>query len=236
MPDHLITCPNPACAQPLNLPGDAIGKPLSCPHCLSALNVTLTETGEVSSVAMARKSGMNVPRQFLVPGFALLILGLAGVFVNGYIALKCRTDDGFALRYSRHRAEDFRDGGLGAIAGGKSQKEVSPDDLFGALAGSAASAGKTADEVERVALGWEPWIYPSRYAAMGLGAITALGGFCILRGRGYGAALLGCVAAVLNINELGCCFPGGIAGVWGILMLVRDDGRRYFRIAPRAGR
>jgi hypothetical protein len=45
--------------------------------------------------------------------------------------------------------------------------------------------------------------------------------------------MLGCFAAALNVNELGCCFPGALAGIWGILMLVRDEGRRYFRIAPR---
>ena len=66
-----------------------------------------------------------------------------------------------------------------------------------------------------------------------LGVITAIGGYCMLRGRGYYFAFAGCIAAAFNINELACCVPGAISGFWGILILVRDDGRRYFGISPR---
>jgi hypothetical protein len=46
-------------------------------------------------------------------------------------------------------------------------------------------------------------------------------------GRGYWLAMAGCVAAALCVNPC-CCVPGFVAGLWGFLMLVRDEGQRYF--------
>lgn len=251
MPELPITCPNSACAQPLKLPTEALGKPLSCPYCRAELNVTLTGSGEVESVEMLRKGGMRVPRHLLVPGFVLLILGFAGFFVNGYLGVQCKLKDGFALEYARNRVQDLRNGeeltssrkkdddekdekAKQAKKAKDEKREATPEELFGALAGSAATSAMRADADERTALGWAPWIYPSRLVFIGISAISALGGLCMLLGRGYILAMLGCIAGILNINELGCCFIGAIAGVWGILVLVRDDGRRYFRIAPKS--
>ena len=61
--------------------------------------------------------------------------------------------------------------------------------------------------------------------------LAALSGFCILRGRWYWVALFGCVAAMTTVGQA-CCIPGTIAGLWGILALVRDDGRAHFGIRP----
>ena len=248
MPELRITCPNRACGQPLNLPSDAVGQPLSCPHCRSSLHVSLTPEGSVESITMA-VAGWRVPRQYFVPGLALLMVGLTAMVMNGYLAARCYSDDRFALEYARNRARDLRNGQelnfntnednptddektKEAKKKKREAKEATADELFGALAGSAAAYAVPANADEMTGQMWAPWIYPSRFVAMALGAFSALGGYCMLRGRGYLIACAGCIAAILNVNELACCVPGALAGIWGILMLVRDDGRRYFRIAP----
>jgi hypothetical protein len=248
MPELLITCPNLACSQPLKLPSEAVGQPLSCPHCRSALRVELTPEGTLASVTLAA-AGWRVPRQFFVPGLALLMVGLTAILMNGYLAWQCRADAAFALEYARNRAHDLRNGEELNFNSNEEKpdddektkerkkrkreaKEATSDELFGALAGSAAAYSVPANADERTAQLWAPWIYPSRFVGMALGAISAVGGYCMLRGRGYLVAFAGCIAAAVNVNELACCVPGAIAGFWGILMLVRDDGRRYFRIVP----
>ncbi len=232
MPELRITCPNRACGQPLNLPSEAVGQPLSCPHCRSSLHVSLTPEGSVESITMA-VAGWRVPRQYFVPGLALLMVGLTAMVMNGYLAARCYSDDRFALDYARNRARDLRNGQeVNFLQDDTKRKEATSDELFGALAGSAAAYAVPANADEMTGQMWAPWIYPSRFVAMALGAFSALGGYCMLRGRGYLIACAGCIAAILNVNELACCVPGALAGIWGILMLVRDDGRRYFRIAP----
>jgi len=232
MPELLITCPNPACSQPLKLPSEAVSQPLSCPHCRSALRVALTPEGTLESATLAA-AGWRVPRQYFVPGLALLMVGLTAILMNGYITWQCRTDENFALEYSRNRARDLRNGqDMNLLKDEKKRKEATTDELFGALAGSGAAYTVYANADELTAQMWAPWIYPSRFVGMTLGAITAIGGYCMLRGRGYLFAFAGCIAAAVNVNELACCVPGAISGFWGILMLVRDDGRRYFGIKP----
>ena len=167
----------------------------------------------------------------LVPAVSMLILGTAGVFTNGYIATDAATRPGAALEQARRQVGDLRN--LDEMTGPKASKKAKPDeeatpiDLFSALAGQAAATGEILRGEEALAQAWAPEVVRINLIFTGVCFFVAVGGFLILRGKGYWFALAACVAAILNLNHA-CCFPGTVAGLWGILVLVRDDGRKHF--------
>lgn len=228
MSSSVITCPNPACRQPLNLPADAAGKPLSCPHCGTRIGLTWNPDGTPGEPRPL--GGVRwVPRMFLVPGFALLILGTAGTFVNGYVAADAAGGPEAQLKHGRRLVNDLRSfESLTAPASeAKKTGDPTPQDLFAAIAGQAARVAEQETNDAALAAVWATRVVTVHAVFTVVSVLTALGGFAILRGRWYWLAMLGCVAAALNLNA-GCCVPGAIAGLWGFLMLARDDGRRYF--------
>ena len=224
-----ITCPHAPCGQSLRLPLAAIGQPLSCPYCRTAIGVELGPDG-VPGPPRVLKAGARLPRMLLVPAVAMMILGTAGVFTNGYIAVDCATRPGADLEQARRQVGDLRN--LEEMRGPKSAtkaeaEEATPLDLFAAVAGQGAATAVILDAEEQIARAWAPEVVRINSIFAGVSLFTAIGGFLILRGRGYWLALLACVAAILNVNHA-CCFPGTVAGLWGILVLVRDEGRKHF--------
>jgi hypothetical protein len=236
MADFVIPCPNPTCRKPLNLPAAAIGRPLSCPHCKTPIGVTLNPDGTPTEPVVLPTS-KRTPGMFLLPGFALLILGGAGVFMNGYIAWDAATQPGKDLVHSQRLVNDLRLSGSLKTGTPESKGTVGdaiPFELFGAVAGPApgvAEQAKKAEEQaqadEALAAAWAPRVAPLHSLFLVVSAVSAAGGVAILRGKWYWLALVGCVAGMLNLNSL-CCVPAGIAGLWGILVLARDDGRKFF--------
>ncbi len=228
MSSFLITCPHPSCRQPLNLPTDAIGKSLSCPHCGTRIGLAMNPDGTPGEPRVVG-SVRWVPRMFLVPGFALLILGVAGTLVNGYVFADAYGRPDVQLNHGRRMVNNLRSfEALTAPAGeARKSKDVTPQDLFAAIAGQAARVAEQERGDAALAEAWSKNVVNIYGLSAAVSVVTALGGFAILRGRWYWLALLGCAAAAVNLNE-GCCIPGAIAGLWGFLMLVRDDGRRYF--------
>jgi hypothetical protein len=167
---------------------------------------------------------------FLVPGFAMLILGLAGAFVNGYIAADAISRPEAALEHGRRLVNDLRsfEGLTGPARESKGKTDdPTPQDLFAAVAGQAARWSDQVQRDEALAVGWAPYIRNMHLVFAGVSLVAGLGGLAILRGRWYGLAILGCLASIMNLNH-GCCLPGAVAGIWGILMLVRDEGRKHF--------
>ena len=108
MSSFVIACPNPVCGRPLNLPAEAVGKPLSCPHCGIGISIALGPDGQPRPPT-AIPTSRRVPKLFMVPGFALVILGLGGVFGNGYIAVDVFTRPGAAAEYARKMVDYARD-------------------------------------------------------------------------------------------------------------------------------
>jgi hypothetical protein len=223
----VITCPNAACAKPLHLPAAAIGQPLSCPHCRTPIAVAVAADGTptVSAAPTARR----VPGLFLVPGFALLMLGAAGVFANGYAASVAYTQPGGAEELARLMVNYLRDAdGAGKPADANRGKgSDDPREGFAAVLGQAARVA-TDEELDRqraeVAAGW---VGPVSVAFAAVSLVMAGGGLAILLGRWYWLAVAGSVAAMVNVN-LCCCVPGLVAGLWGILTLAKDEGRKHF--------
>jgi hypothetical protein len=217
MPDPVtITCPG--CRKPLHIPADAVGKPAHCPHCKAPFRLQ----PDGSAGPIVRRS---LPRPLVVPAFALIVLGLAGVLVNGYLsvlfALKAGADRDFARgRVAEVRSSQALSAGM---KGGEWQYAPAA-----AVAGGAAAVAAEERDNEEVVETWAPGMKPLHLASTAVSAVAFLGGLSTLTGRFYPMAVLGCVAAILNVNHL-CCLPGAVAGVWGLLALARDEVRPHFR-------
>ncbi len=228
MSSFVIACPNTSCAKPLNLPADAVGKPLACPHCAAGIAVKLGPDGTPLPPTLAA-TARRVPKPFLVPGFALLILGLGGTFGSSYIASDIYLNPGADRKYALLMLNYARDGEQAGKPADKNRgkQEVDPFDPFGAVAGGAGVAAAQEQAILARAESGSGWIGPTMLALAGVGLVMAGGGVAMLLGRWYWLAMAGCVACFLNLNPC-FCGPGGVAGVWGLLILVKDDGRKHF--------
>lgn len=226
MSSFVITCPNPLCGKPLNLPAAVVGQPLSCPHCRNGIAVTLGPDGTPTATT-AVKTG-RVPGMFLVPGFALLILGAGGFFANGYIAVTALFEPGGDVRISRLFLDYLRNADeTGTPAQQAKGRPDDPRDAFAAVMGTAVGVAQQ-EEVDRVrAENAAPWMGPYHAVFALVSLLMVGGGVATLLGRWHWLAMLGSVAAIFNLGML-CCVPGLVAGLWGVLTLARDEGRRHF--------
>jgi hypothetical protein len=212
--DHVITCPG--CGKPLHVPGAAVGKSAHCPHCQAAFGLTPTPGGPPA----VRPARPLVPRRLILPAVGLLTLGLAGVVVNGIIAARCQFEPGFADRYAR--ATVWEERAIDAL--GSKQ----PDTPFMAAAGPGPVAVVRELLDGQLAAARVPRVGPLAWRSLLVSAVTLAGGLAVLAGRLFPLALLGCLAAMVNFNH-NCFIPGLLVGVWGVVMLVRDDVREHFR-------
>jgi hypothetical protein len=171
-----------------------------------------------------------LPRSLIVPAFALLIVGGAGLFANLYVATEAWRRPAFAREFARDRVADLR-GSEKLGPGGSPTSDATPFEAFAALAGAPAMVALQQEADAELAETWAPFVLPVHAAFAGISFLAVLAGICTYRGRGYWLALLGSMAAIININMM-CCVPGAVAGLWGILTLVRDEGRKHFGIFP----
>lgn len=228
MSSFVITCPNPTCGRPLNLPAAAIGQPISCPHCGIGIGIALGPDGQPTQPT-AIPTSRRVPRLFLVPGFALAILGAAGVFANGYVAAAALTDPEAGRTYARTMLSYTKGGEEAAKPANqvRGKEETDPREAFAAVFGQAARVAVEEETDRERAEGVSGWVGPVAAGFTLVSLLMAAGGVAMLSGRWYWLALAGCVAAAVNVN-LCCCVPGVVAGLWGFLSLSRDEGRRHF--------
>jgi len=68
--------------------------------------------------------------------------------------------------------------------------------------------------------------------AANVGSVEVAAGVSMLLRKNYRLAQLGCALAGLNLPHL-CCVPGAIFGLWGLLMLMSDEGRDHFAGSTR---
>lgn len=223
-----IVCPG--CAKPLHVPPDAVGKPANCPHCRAAFFLPANADGSPGTPEIGQRFARigGVPRVLAGPGLALLVVSLAGVIVNGFLTLQFSARPGADLEFARNRVRELRSSGdaedLRKAA--QKKKDAPPDDP----AAKAAAERLEDAQDEALAAAWAPWMKPLHAVSLGISAVAAVGAFCVLRGRFYPLALLGCVAAAVNVNHL-CCVPGTLAAAWTFLALIQDDARAHFRRA-----
>lgn len=234
MSEFVITCPTRSCGRPLKLPADAVGQPLSCPHCRTPIRVILGPDGTPASVTAPDRL-LRVPRRLLVPGFGLLILGVAGAFVNGYVAVDCFANPGGAREHAARYVQEFNnlDKQMNFNRKRKADDDASEHEAFMAAAGGGAGATVLIAIDTAMTDAWATRMKSVHAASAIASLLAAVGGWCILRGRGYALGLLGSVAVMASVGQA-CCVPGIVVGLWGILVLARDDGRSHFGIRPKA--
>lgn len=222
----LLACP--ACTRTVGVPAAARGKPVICPHCKASFRVAVAAEGAVRAEAIPAFKAL--PRSLLVPIYGLLLVGVTGCFVSGYLAARFARVPGADYDYAYARVIELRSN-LDANSAGKPTDDEW-EQLPSAAVGGAAGAIHAAPFIEEVrnkelADAWRPAMLPTTLGSLALSLLTILGAASMIAGRWYPLAFVGCVAALFNVNYL-CCLPGGVVGIWGILMLVRDEVRPHF--------
>ena len=227
-----IDCPG--CARPLNFPADALDKPVHCPHCPADFTVPANADGSAGLPRLKPRRGATVPRIVFGPALGLLLLGGTGLFVNGYLAYQFATDPGSDLRYAKILTRNVQ--AIEATSRPERTDDAWHQLPFAALFGAATALGSNdvleGAKADELAIAWRAGVVPVNTTSLILSLLTTAGAMCAFTGRGYWLAILGCLAAAVNVNHL-CCIPGACLGAWGVLSLARDEGRAHFGIASR---
>lgn len=215
MADTLLPCP--ACRTTLRVPDGFRGKVISCLECKTLL--LAPPAGSDTPLTIVPKSAARggFPPRVFVAMAALVLLGFAGVVVNGYTAYQFSTDPTAAERYAHSLLEQMA--GV-QMFGAPQKKEPTEEEKAEALATrqkqAQALAEARGEDMKRAS-----------YLFAVVSFVELLGGLAFAFRRPYWLAWIGCLAALLNVNH-GCCFPGAIAAVWSAAILISTDGRKYF--------
>lgn len=209
---EVIACP--ACKHLVRVPLDWLGTQVQCPECKSMFRApvrgadgALTEPELLSRPAPADAApAANKPDlMLLLPAFGLLLCGVAGTIVNGVLLYLFLADPAGARGWARGQMPALRQIGFGAPG---TPEEMSAEDE------------RNAEQLAR----YYRWIVPVSLLAS---AAVFLGGLSIVRRRNYRLAQVACVLAAVNLAH-GCCVPGALFGLWGLLMLGSDEGHEHF--------
>lgn len=224
MPDDTSLIPCPACGTKLQTPRSALGQTVFCSECKVPLKLPEIPDGKAERVFGGQGRTYAVPPKILVAMLGLLVLGGAGVLVNGYFTVLFESRPGsekeVALRFVQQLRTTTTDPAEEARKDKKLTDAEKTAAIEKALAAQALDDGKLADA-------WAPWIKRTSpwFALVSLGEF--LGGVAFLLKRGMPLAWIACLCAVGNVGQ-GCCFPGAILAVWTAFVLISTDGRRYF--------
>jgi len=226
--------PCPGCTRTVGIPAAARGQTVVCPHCKASFRVRGGQAGELPAEVVPNVAW--VPRSLIVPIYGLMLVGVTGCFVSGFLSARFARVPGADYDYAYARVIELRSN-LNANSVGKPTDDEWEHLASAAVAGPAAAIHAApfleGARNEELATAWQPAIVPTTLISLGFSIVTVFGGLSMLSGRLYPLAFLGCLAAIFNVNYL-CCVPGAIVGLWGILMLVRDEVRPHFGRASTA--
>src|SRR5687768_3588013 len=82
----------PACRHLLTVPDDFLGKVVTCLECRAAFEAPAQTGDAFTAPKLVRPGRFKVPAFVFVPMYGLLLLGAAGVIVNGYLFVTFRND------------------------------------------------------------------------------------------------------------------------------------------------
>lgn len=220
MPDPIVTrCPS--CRHLLTVPADYVGKVVTCLECHAAFEAAPGD----APPRLVRPGRRKVSPFLFVPMFGLLLLGAAGVIVNGYLYFTFRADPAAAKTFAawlfRQQAKEVPDDepkAAGPLPEDEQRRRAARRQAF------AEDQGRRVDESAAAAA---PYLAPVQgpFALVSLGVFA--GGLAFALRRFYWLAFAGCGLAILNANHA-CCLPGAVVGVWGFFALISDEGRRHF--------
>ena len=212
---EVIACP--ACKHLVRVPLDWLGTPVQCPECKAMFRAPARVDGKLTaaelllrpaSSADAPKPPKRMDAMLLLPAFGLLVCGCAGLAVGATNAVRYLRDAGAAKQDVAQLIQETRQNGM--LTDGPQEPEAQArfdDDL----ATQRARPLRTLVPLFAVVSGF-----------------VFYGGIAMATRRHYRMAQLGCALAVVNL-AYGCCVPGAVAGLWGLLMLGSDEGREHFR-------
>ncbi|HEY2786823.1 MAG TPA: hypothetical protein VGJ05_17815 [Fimbriiglobus sp.] len=224
MPDEdpLFTCP--ACGTKLRTPVAALGQTVFCSECKAPLRLPTSPDGQAVRVFGGAGKTYAVPPKVMIPLLGLLILGAAGVLVNGYFVYLFWSRPGSEKDVAMLYVHQLRWTTTDPADAARRDPKLSDAEKKAAI--EKANAGQASDD-DKLAEAWAPGFkrIAPWFTLLSFGEF--LGGLAFLWKRWMPLAWLGCVCAICNVNQ-GCCFPGGIVAIWGAFVLISTEGRRYF--------
>jgi hypothetical protein len=208
---EVIACP--ACKHLVRVPLDWLGTQVQCPECKAMFRAPvrvegkLTEPELISRPAAPATGAKKPDLMLMIPAFGLLLLGFTGLVVGVWYTVRYASDGGAANQDVVHLVQEARKNKL--LADGPQE----------------ADAREKFDR-DRAA----EWAKSIRVLVPLFAVVSGFvfyGGIAIVTRRHYRMAQLGCVLAVVNL-AYGCCLPGALVGLWGLLLLSSDEGREHF--------
>jgi hypothetical protein len=156
-------------------------------------------------VVVAQRKKMDV--MLLLPAFGLLFCGVVGALVNGGFLYQMLFDKESNREWLNNQIIAMKKAGFGLPDANEKPGENKQDEQY-------------AEQLVRL----YRWVLP---LSLAVSLVVFLGGVSIALRWNFRLAQLGCLLAMINISH-GCCIPGAVAGLWGILMLNSEEGRGHF--------
>lgn len=207
---EVISCP--ACNHLVRVPIDWLGQSVQCPECKAMFKAPVKMGDSLTAPELlSRPAPVATPvarkkwdAMLMLPAFGLLLCGAMGAVVNGVFVWTIQTAPDGGHAWAKQQVE-------------AKYRWVGDD-------GPPETQGQRLEEAAAQLLRYFRWIFPLMLL-VSLGEFA--GGIALLAGRSYRLAQIGCVLAVVNFAH-GCCLPGTVAGLWGLLMLFSEEGRHHF--------
>jgi hypothetical protein len=213
MPDDLIHCP--ACSFQLRLPHELYGSPVECPQCHTRFTAPVPAVRPAPAPPPGREydAAYHAPQDddyrrpaggggLTAAAIALLVVGLLSTLIFGIMARASIVIKSDPAQFDQLLRE---------VEDRNPNIDQDERDQLRQLLGWFRDNGAVACGIE---------------AALNL--ITVLGAIMMLVRRGYGLAMLGCVLALNPTNLPGCILQMPF-GIWGLVALFSESGRRSFR-------
>ncbi|MFM8271931.1 MAG: hypothetical protein ACKODX_06295 [Gemmata sp.] len=210
---EVIACP--ACRHLVRVPLDWLGAQVQCPECKARFRAPVRVDGKLTDAEpLSRPPGADAPKRrprvdamLLLPAFGLMMIGCAALAVGGATTARYLRDPGAPKQDVAQMVAQARRGGAFTAGPEGPDERAKFDDAF-----AEQRAGTIRALVPVFAV---------------MSAFIFYGGVAMATRRHYRMAQLGCVLAVLHV-AYGCCLPGALAGLWGLLMLSSAEGREHF--------
>jgi hypothetical protein len=200
---EVIACP--ACNHLLRVPADWLGQTVQCPECKATFRAPVRDGDRLTApelIAGPPASTAAAPRPQADTALWLPAFGLMLVGVVGVIV------NVYTLVVLAADPAGFEETMKAQIV--ETLKQV----------GQAPPGGNNP------AVSWPAFAAMTGWGAL-CGTVSFLGGLGIVLRRWRRLAQVGCVTAMLNVPGC-CCVPGAVFGVWGLLMLLSEEGRSHF--------
>ena len=226
MPESVvIRCPS--CQHLLNIPETFLGQVVTCLECKTPFQAPIRD-GETLTAAVARPKASKIPARIFVAIYGLLLLGFAGVMVNGYLLYWFGADPNGAKNFVEANLQFMtanKPDAPKADLNRKRSEDEEKRDADKTKVFQDEQERKTRDAAATVPVG-KMQLRRLLFLLMSVGVL--LGALAFLLRRFYAMAFVGCFLAATNSPDIGCCFFGAIVGAWGFFSLISDEGRRYF--------